>query len=280
MRGSVQMDSSLGLLPRVRAPLNFIQPGSTRPHNYQYEPPPGTARINGDYAERVVDIVDGRPLRGALSLDVQGFELLHSPTLAQDLYDEAELNSVYRPEVQTLVQNVTGADKVLAFDHTIRTAVEARRGQGIREAVRRVHNDYTDKSAAQRIRDLLPAEEAERRLKGRYAFINVWRPISGPLEEAPLALADARSLQDGDLIATDLIYRDRVGEIYMVAHRPGQRWFYFPRMTREEVVLIKCYDSDPARAKLSAHTAFNDPTAPQPPRPRESIEVRTIAFWD
>jgi hypothetical protein len=274
------MDGNFSLLSSVSAPLNFIRPGATRPHNYQYEPPEGIARINGDYAEQMVSIADGRPLRGALSLDVQGFELLHSPTLARDLYDAAELESVYRPEVEQLVGSVTGADKVVVFDHTIRTNAEAWRGKGLREAVRRVHNDYTDKSAPQRIRDLLPAEEAERRLQRRYAFINVWRPIAGPLEEAPLALADARSLLPADLIASDLIYRDRVGEIYAVAYRPGQRWFYFPHMTRDEVVLIKCYDSDKAKAKLSAHTAFDDPTAPAHPRPRESIEVRTIAFWD
>lgn len=275
------MDSNLTLLTRVRAPLTFIQPGATKPYNYQYEPPAGIERRRGDYVERIVDIADGRPLRGAFSLDVQGFELLHSPTLANDLYDEAELESLYRPEIGNLVRSVTGADKVLVFDHTIRSNAEAHRSNdGVREAVRRVHNDYTDKSAPQRIRDLLPADEAERRLKKRYAFINVWRPIAGPLEEAPLALADARSINPSDLVPSDLIYRDRLGETYAIAHSPTQRWYYFPRMSRDEVVLIKCYDSDPAKAKLSAHTAFDDPTAPATPRPRESIEVRTIAFWD
>lgn len=275
------MDSNLTLLTRVRAPLTFIQPGATKPYNYQYEPPAGIERRRGDYVERIVDIADGRPLRGAFSLDVQGFELLHSPTLANDLYDEAELENLYRPEIGNLVRSVTGADKVLVFDHTIRSNAEAHRGNdGVREAVRRVHNDYTDKSAPQRIRDLLPADQAERRLKKRYAFINVWRPIAGPLEEAPLALADARSINPSDLVPSDLIYRDRLGETYAIAHSPTQRWYYFPRMSRDEVVLIKCYDSDPAKAKMSAHTAFDDPTAPATPRPRESIEVRTIAFWD
>lgn len=275
------MDSNFTLLTQIRAPLTFIVPNADKPWNYQYEPPAGIERHRGDYVEHQIDIADGRPLRGAFSLDVQGFELLHSPTLADDLYDGAELESLYHPETANLVQSVTGADKVLVFDHTIRSNAPNRRGaDGIREAVRRVHNDYTDKSAPQRIRDLLPADEAERRLKKRYAFINVWRPIAGPLEEAPLALADARSLAPSDLVPSDLIYRDRLGETYAIAHSPGQRWFYFPRMDRDEVVLIKCYDSDPTKAKLSAHTAFDEPTAPATPRPRESIEVRTIAFWD
>jgi hypothetical protein len=275
------MDGNFSLLTSVRAPLTFLQPGAAKPYNYQYDPPSGVERRGGEYVERVVEIADGRPLRGAFALDVQGFELLHSPTLANDLYDAGELEKVYRPEIENLVKSVTGADKVLVFDHTIRSNAESQRGvPGVREAVRRVHNDYTDTSAPKRIRDLLPADEAERRVNKRYAFINVWRPIAGPLEEAPLALADARSLKDSDLIASDLIYRDRLGETYAIAHRPEQRWFYFPRMSRDEVVLIKCYDSDPAKAKLSAHTAFDDPTAPAIPRPRESIEVRTIAFWD
>ena len=275
------MDGNFSFLSSVRAPLTFLQPGKDKPYNYQYDPPPGVARRGGTYVDRIVQIADGRPLRGAFSLDVQGFELLYSPTLAGNLYDEDELKAVYRPEIERLVQSVTGADEVLVFDHTIRSNAENHRGaQGVREAVRRVHNDYTDKSAPQRIRDLLPAEEAARRLKKRYAFINVWRPIAGPLEEAPLALADARTLRPSDLVASDLIYRDRTGETYAIAHRPEQRWFYFPRMSRDEVVLIKCYDSDPAKAKLSAHTAFDDPAAPAQPRPRESIEVRTIAFWD
>ena len=275
------VDTNFSLLTSVRAPLTFTRPSADKPYTYQYEPPAGVPRRRADDAEHMVEIADGRPLRGAFALDVQGFELLHSPTLADDLYDETALREIYRPEIERLVQSVTGADKVLVFDHTIRSNANGHRGEtGIREAVRRVHNDYTDKSAPQRIRDLLPAEEAARRLKKRYAFINVWRPIAGPLEEAPLALADARSLQPSDLIPSDLIYRDRVGETYAIAWRPQQRWFYFPRMSRDEVVLIKCYDSDPAKAKLSAHTAFDDPTAPAHPRPRESIEVRTIAFWD
>lgn len=275
------MDSNFTLLTSVRAPLTFTQPGADKPYSYQYDPPAGVPRRRADDVEHLVDIADGRPLRGAFALDVQGFELLHSPTLADDLYDDEALEAIYRPEIEQLVQSVTGAAKVLVFDHTIRSNANGHRNaQGIREAVRRVHNDYTDKSAPQRIRDLLPATEAATRLQKRYAFINVWRPISGPLEEAPLALADARSLRREDLIASDLIYRDRVGETYAIAYDPRQRWFYFPRMSRDEVVLIKCYDSDPAKAKLSAHTAFDDPAAPANPRPRESIEVRTIAFWD
>jgi hypothetical protein len=122
-------------------------------------------------------------------------------------------------------------------------------------------------------------EEADALLGQRYAFINVWRPIRGPLRDAPLAMCDARSVSAGDLIPSDLIYRDRKGEIYLMQHNPKQRWYYVPEMRADEVLLLKCYDSArDGRAVLSPHGAFEDPTAPADVLPRESIELRTIAF--
>jgi hypothetical protein len=99
------------------------------------------------------------------------------------------------------------------------------------------------------------------------------------LQQFPLALGDAGSLRADDVLATDLIYPDRVGEIYSIAYDPAQRWFYFPEMSRDEVVLIKTYDSDPARARFSAHGAFADPNFPDPEVLRESIEIRALVFW-
>jgi hypothetical protein len=117
-------------------------------------------------------------------------------------------------------------------------------------------------------------------LRRRFAVINLWRPIQGPLEEAPLALCDASSVASQDLIPSALVYPDRVGETYGVVHNPRHRWFYFPNQQRDEALLIKCYDSDERRARFTPHGSFNDPTAPPHPRPRESIEARTLAFFD
>jgi hypothetical protein len=143
-----------------------------------------------------------------------------------------------------------------------------------------VHNDYTDKSGPQRVRDLLPAPEAEARLKRRFVEINVWRPIKGPVQAWPLALADAQSIAPADVIPADLIYADRTGEILYGIYNPAHRWNYFPRMAREEAVLIKCFDSlTDGRARFSLHTAFEDPTTPANAPPRESIEIRTLAFF-
>ena len=135
--------------------------------------------------------------------------------------------------------------------------------------------------ARERIRDLFDADEAEALLAHRVAQINVWRPISGPVRTAPLAVCDAQSLGPGDLVATDLVYSDRVGEIYGAAYGAHQRWYYFPNMERDEVLLIKGYDSaDDGRARFTLHTAFDDPTSPPDAPARESIEVRTLAFFD
>ncbi len=164
----------------------------------------------------------------------------------------------------------TGVEKVVIFDHTLRIAKEAPRGVGLpREPVLRVHNDYTLKSGPQRVRDLLPADEAAARLKRRFAIVNVWRPIVGPLQHMPLAFCDAGTFRAEDAIATDLIYPDRVGEIYSIAYNPAQRWFYFPEMQRNEAVLIKTYDSDPDCARFTAHSAFADPNFPAPAVLRE-----------
>ena len=78
---------------------------------------------------------------------------------------------------------------------------------------------------------------------------------------------------------TDLKYRDRTGEVYSLTYSADHRWFYCPDMQPNEALLLKCYDSDPTRAQMTAHTAFDDPTTPPDAPARESIEVRTLAFF-
>jgi hypothetical protein len=149
----------------------------------------------------------------------------------------------------------------------------------VHEYAKLVHNDYSAKSGPRRLRDHLPAEEADNRLRSRFAEINVWRPIRGPVESTPLALCDARSIDAQDFVRVDLVYRDKVGEGYFFAYNPNHRWFYFPRL-ENEVILLKCYDSkEDGRARFTAHSAFEDPTSPPDLAPRESIEVRALVFW-
>jgi hypothetical protein len=269
-------------LDLVEATLNYLAPTGEKPFAYTYSPPPeGRPQRSGAAEPHVVAIRNGRPLVPALSLDREGFALIERASRVPDFYDDAAVRAIYYPEVERLVKAATGARRVDIFDHTLRNAAKPDRdGTAVREAVQRVHNDYTVKSGPQRVRDLFPAPEAERLLRNRFAMVNVWRPIGHPVRDMPLAVADAASVDFADFVPSDLIYRDRLGETYGVRFNSRHRWFYFPEMRPEEALLIKVYDSDGRRARFSAHTAFADPTAPANVAPRESIEVRTFAFFD
>jgi len=277
---SANDNSLLRTLDDVRASINYLVPSGERPRVYQYDPPPGVPPRTGTYAEYPALVRNARPFPGKLSLDREGFTLVPAPTPLTDFRDAAAVKAAYYPEVEAAVQRATGAARVVVFDHNVRHAPSAvARKNGEKEPVKRAHNDYTVTSGPQRVRDLF-GDEAEALLKRRFAIINLWRPISGPVEESPLALCDAASIAPADLVPTDLIYRDRIGETYALAHNPAHRWYYFPRMRTDEAVLIKCYDSaEDGRARFAAHGAFDDPTSPPNARPRESIEARTIAFF-
>lgn len=274
--------STATLLDRaVEAPITYLARNPQRPYAYAYDPPAGVPRRFGEPDPHVMRIEDARPRAGSLSLDREGFAFGRHPTAVRDFYDREEVERVYYPEMERLVAQATGAEKVVLFDHTIRTgALSERAANGLREPAKRVHNDYTEASAPKRVRDLLPPDEAEARLKRRFGIVNVWRPIVGPVEESPLALCDAASVAPEDLVISELRYRDRTGETYAVTWDPRHRWSYFPGMQRDEVVFIKCFDSaNDGRARFSVHTAFDDPrTPPHAPR-RESIEVRTLVFF-
>jgi hypothetical protein len=209
-----------------------------------------------------------------------GFELREHRSEVSDFSDEATIRRDYYPEVERLLRRATGADKVVVFDHTLRFDSRGHTESGIREPVRRVHNDQTFMSGPRRVRDHLPPEEAELRLRHRFAIVNVWRPIGAPVETAPLALCDARSISRDDLVPSDLVYRDKVGETYAFRHNPNHRWYYFPEVRPDEVVLLKIYDSlVTGAARLTAHSAFDHPNTPSNAAPRRSIEVRTLVFW-
>jgi hypothetical protein len=264
----------------VEATLDFLGEMTEPPASYAYDPPPGRPQTNMKVARHRVTIYDARPISPRLSLDREGYEIVRRPTAVKDFFDDAEVTRVYYPECERLVKEAAGAVRALAFDHIVRSAKRRDAGaKNVKLPAKGVHNDYTTASGPQRVRDLLPAE-AEALLKNRVAIINVWRPINHPVEEAPLAVCDATSIEPADLVPHARIYPDRRGEIQAVRYSAGQRWYYFPRMEPEEAMLLKCYDSaEDGRARFTAHTAFDDPTSPPDAPPRESIEVRTLVFF-
>jgi hypothetical protein len=263
----------------IEGEFHYVAAGE-RPFLYTYPPPPGEPQRGGRFVTHRFPVADARALGEPPALDREGFALREYPTEVSDFYDEGEIARRYYPEMEALVLAETGAARVLVFDHTWRAnSPELRRRLGIREPVRVVHNDYTPRSGPQRVRDLLGGE-AEAALARRYAFINVWRPINGPVLEAPLGVCDARSVRPEQWIENEMRYPDRKGETYVAQWDGAHRWYYYPRMKSSEVLLIKCYDSaTDGRARFSAHSAFDDPTAPADAPKRESIEIRTIAFY-
>ena len=231
-------------------------------------------------ARHVVPIADARPLRAGLSLDTSGFELVDQPTRVKSFLDPDEIAAVYYPEMETLIAARSGCARVHVFDHTVRHGdAETRAAKKLREPVKAVHNDYTDWSGSQRVRDFFPGEAADL-LSRRVAIIQVWRAIAVPVERDPLGIADARSIAPKDLIPTERRFPDRVGEIYQFTYNPAHRWFWFPHMHRDEALVFKVYDSmKDGRARWGAHAAFDNPLAPADAPPRESIEIRAFAFY-
>ena len=264
----------------VEATLNYLAAMPERPFFLAYAAPEGVPTRNTKGDRRTVAIRDARDLAEMPSLDREGFALVRHDAAPRDPWDPRAVREQYYPEMEALVARHTGAARVVAFDHNVRSRTRAeRREVGAQMPVRYAHNDYTEGSGPQRVRDLFPGEEAERLLAHRFAVINVWKPIGGPVEESPLAVCDARTIAMDDLVATDLRYTDRLGEIYSLRFSPVHRWFYWSRMRPDEAILLKCYDSDAARARFTAHSAFEDPTSAPDARARESIEVRTLAFF-
>jgi hypothetical protein len=225
--------------------------------------PDGTLRHRtGEFREHLMTIHDARERRDALSLEREGFVLVDHETRVRDFYDPRELKAVYYPEIEHLIKEQTGATRVVIFDHTLRSGDQAAQTEkNLREPVKVVHNDYTEWSGPQRVRDLLPEDEAA-------------------VLSSPLAICDAQSVLPEDLIPAERHHKDRIGEIYQLAFNPEHHWNWFPEMQQNEALVFKCYDSEKdGRARFTAHGSFDDPDTPAGTPQRESIEVRTLAFW-
>ena len=268
-------------LPYVEAELNYLAPMAERPRYYAYEPEAGEPRSNPTPEPHQMHIHSLRPIADELGLDVQGFALLEQRSAVHDFWDDEEVRRVYYPEAERFLIETTGASRIFIFDHLQRRRVpgqQDRSRSAPRQPATRVHVDHTARSGPQRVRDLM-GDEAEELLKGRVQVINMWRPIRGPLRDAPLAVCDSRTVASDDLVPSDLVYRERVGETYSVRYNPAHRWFYTPEMRRDEVLLLKIADTKTdISARFMPHTSFTDPTTPADAFPRESIELRTLVF--
>ena len=266
----------------IRAKFNYVIPTSEPAVRYIDWPEMEHNARPPEYQQHEMTVRDGRPLRETFDLDTHGFVFTDHRTKVKDFTDEAERKRVYDLEVEALIRRCSGASDVVVFDHTIRVGDEAlMKAMNVRPTVHGVHNDYTEASAPQRLREIVGEAEAARRLKKRWAIIQVWRPIRGTVLAEPLGICDGRSIPRQGFIRVERRYQYRTGEVYHIAHHPAHEWFYFPRMERDEALVFKVFDSDERQpSRFTAHSAFDDPGTPAGAPPRESIETRTFAFWD
>jgi len=268
-------------LDAVEADLNYLAFTGERPVTYARSLPI-VDRVEAPRVDaRRVRVQNARLLPEPPTLDRNGFELRVHPSELTNFSNDDAIRRIYYAEAAECIKRATGAAKVVVFDHTLRSARPNQDEPGVREPGSRVHNDQTFVSGPRRVRDHLPTEEARERLQRRHAIINFWRPITYAVQNWPLAMCDARSIAAWDLVPTDLVYPDKVGETYSFVYNPDHRWYYYPDLVPEEVLLLKIYDSrTDGTARLTAHTAFDDPSSRPGAPPRRSIELRTLVFWN
>jgi hypothetical protein len=277
-------------LPSVSGIVSYLGPGEGSVHVRVFPPSSGIATQRPPAVQHDVTIRDVRSAAMRLTLDQNGFEFHQSPTAFRNFYDETAVRARYYPEVEGEMRRLTGAMAVIVFDHNVRSAARAARGEpGVRVPVDQIHNDYTEESGPRRKQEILNAAGREDLMHRRVAFVNLWRPIVGPIQDNALALCDAQSVAPQDLVTTDIhhfgednleVPRHR-GQIYSVRHNAQHRWFYVSNMRPDDVLLLKCYDScADGRARFMPHTGFQLPNCPPQFVPRESIEARTLVVFD
>jgi hypothetical protein len=266
----------------VSATMNYSVDNGRPIDYYFYEPDPALELNPPGTDVRGVQIHDGWADRSSLSVDREGFELHDFDSSFTSFENEAAVKSTFYEQVVAFVKRHTGARQVVVFDHTLRRRMPADlkvQTDVQRPAVLLVHSDYTVASGPQRVREVMQ-QAAEPLLQGRVAFYNVWKSLTGRVDELPLAMVDAQTHDPADFLRMDLKYRERTGEIYVLRHNPSHRWVYFPQMHAGHALLLKTYDSSTdGRCRFMAHSAFEDPATPLGVTPRESIEVRTMAFF-
>lgn len=231
--------------------------------------------------EHRVTIHDMRPVQGDLSFDRNGFVFLDRPSAVSDYSDTDQL-ALYSRETEALIQRLTGAAKTVSFGAVVRTNATGTHGHG--QPAYGAHVDYGDRTVRDFTYDLMPRDEADRRLQGRYMLINVWRPIV-TVESAPFALCDASTVHREDMFDSEVVgglgdFSRRSLWGFNLAWTPDHKWYWVPQMRPSELLAFKLYDSDPDAVQFTAHSAFEHPDTPPGAAPRQSIELRTISYLE
>ena len=266
----------------VEADLNYIIDNGEAPVVYVDWPEEEHKARPPTYEVHRCRIKNGRLQSEDFTLPTHGFAFFNNTSEVEDFYDANAIKNVYEKEVGELIKSQMEASKVVVFDHTFRTAnKEVALEKSTRPPVMAAHNDYTERSSRQRVRDILPEEDAEACLERRFAIVQTWRPIRHPVKAEPFAICDGRTIPEKGFVALQRRYSHRTAETYHISFHPDHQWYYFPEMTPDEVIVFKVFDSDRSKGvPFTAHTAFEDPTTAPGARQRESVESRALVFFD
>lgn len=272
----------------VDAELAYLGDFAARPIHYAMSPPPGEAWEQAVYEQRLVHIHNARLLDRPARLDTEGFALFPDPVGDLDFSDRDAVAHAYYPSIAALVKKAVSADRIYVFDHLVRRRETDRRALSFGRAADarmaasngRIHNDYTENSGHRRMEQVMK-DAGDTLGSGRFAILNAWRSIAGPVLDTPLAVCDARTVRAQDLICAEVRYPQRTGEIYVARHAPEHRWYYYSEMARDEVMVFKQYDSQCRGVpRFTLHGAFDHPHCPPDAPLRQSIEVRCLVVFD
>ena len=272
-------------LKTVDAQVNYLESGVTDSVWYSHD----SWRSHMPLDAKIMPIQDVRPIRDQFTLDREGIMLADAPCKVVDFLDREAAAEVYLPELEAVVKAATGAKRVVVgggWVHRHSDRSEKFGEEGTTYPGRYAHIDYSDNTGPMTARMMLGDDpDAERLLAGRFAVFNLWRALSEPPQDTPLCVCDATTVAAEDLLVSHVVLGPDPEKAFkmetnMVQHNPAHRWVYFSGMTRDELLIFRGYDSDPARFRRVPHTAFDDPSAGPDAPPRESIDIRCVAFFE
>jgi hypothetical protein len=276
--------------PEITVALNYLVDVEEVPVFAQSAKAGFSMPLQGNREPREVPIRNARLFAEGFSLDVEGFTLAEQTTQVTDFNDDAQLADIYTPEIEALVAGAAGGTRAVVYDHTRRSTDKAHREKySSRDPVPAPHSDYSEVSAVQRMRDRF-GEEADDLLTRRFSIVNAWRSTAPVIEQWPLCVCDARTIDESLLTWTmreapirpePSFEYNRPSQTQHAAYDPNHLWYWYPRMTRGEVLLFKNWDSlADGTARYALHSAFEDPDTPDEPAHRETIETRLFVFYD
>lgn len=241
------------------------------------------------YHNQSIKVYNGRQLRPPPTVHVQGFQLVDQPTKVTNFLDMDTARNEFYPECREVVKRVTGCADTYVTQHQYRNGYR-NYPEGHPKRMKPTPNGSPGGYGGTHS-DISPMAENrwDEIVDGRHcAMFNLWRSIDleNDIETMPLALLDMTSLDFDDMVAADAwggpnqVQQHLVS--YRLAHNPNQRWYYFPRMRPDEMLVFKQYDTrqaDPTMRNVY-HGAVVDPDTREDSPLRQTIEVRVLALFD